>query len=87
MLCTTYYSRLEILLIHSSTSQICVCWSLTATLSSKNMENLVKLVCEMSIEYCRQGDLESITAVGNMEYGEMKTNQNGVLKIAENKTA
>ena len=51
------------------------------------MENLVKLVCEISIKYCRQGDLESITAVGNMEYGEMKTNQNGVLKIAENKAA
>ena len=51
------------------------------------MENLVKLVCEMSIKYCRQGDLESITAVGYMEYGEMKTNQNGVLKIAENKAA
>ena len=33
---------------------------------------------------CGEGDLESITLVGNMEDGTMKTNQNGVLKIAEN---
>ena len=33
---------------------------------------------------CGEGDLESITVVGNMEDGTMKTNQNGVLKIAEN---
>ena len=39
------------------------------------MDNLVKLVCKMSIKDCRQGDLESITAVGNMDYGKMKTNQ------------
>ena len=33
---------------------------------------------------CGEGDLESITVVGKMEDGTMKTNQNGVLKIAEN---
>ena len=41
----------------------------------------------MSIKDCRRGDFESITAVGNMEHGKIKTNQNGVLKIAENKAA
>ena len=53
------------------------------------MENLVKLICEMSIKDCRQGDLTWRVSpiVGNMEYGEMQTNQDGVLKIAENKAA
>ena len=35
---------------------------------------------------CGEGDLESITVVGNMEDGTMKTKQNGVLKIAEDET-
>ena len=38
----------------------------------------------MSIKDCREGDLESITVVRNMEDSTMKTNQNRVLKIAEN---
>ena len=40
----------------------------------------------MSIKDCREG-VESITVVGNMGDGTMKTNQNGVLKIAENEAA
>ena len=40
----------------------------------------------MSIKDC-QGDLESITVVSNTDDGTMKTNQNGVLKIAENEAA
>ena len=32
---------------------------------------------------CGEGDLESITVVGNMEDGTMKAKQNGVLKIGE----
>ena len=40
----------------------------------------------MSIKDCREG-VESITVVGNMEDGTMKTNQNCVLKIAENEAA
>ena len=71
---------MEILLIQSSTSQICV----FATLSSTNLENLVRLVRGISIKDCRKGNLESIIVVGNMEDGTMKANQNGVLKNAEN---
>ena len=41
----------------------------------------------MSIKDCREGDLESITVVGNMEDSTMKVNQNGVLTIAENEAA
>ena len=51
------------------------------------MNNLVKLVHGMSIKDCREGDLESTAVVGNMEDGTMKTNQNGILKIAENEAA
>ena len=40
----------------------------------------------MSIKDCREG-VESITVVGNIEDGTMKTNQNGVLKIAKNEAA
>ena len=60
---------------------------MTTTLSSTNLENLVKLVHGISIKDCREGDLESTTVVGNMEDGTMKTNQNGILKIAENEAA
>ena len=45
------------------------------------------MVHGMSIKDCREGDLESTTIVGNMEDGTMKTNQNGILKIAENEGA
>ena len=31
--------------------------------------------------------MESITVVGNVEYSTMKTNQNGVVTIAENEAA
>ena len=41
----------------------------------------------MSIKDCGEGDLESITVVGNMEDSTMKVNQNGVLTIAENEAA
>ena len=68
ILCITYYSGLEILLIQSSKSHICVfvdpCWL-------------------MSIKDCWEDHLESITGVGIMEDGTAKTNQNEVLKIAE----
>ena len=60
---------------------------LTATLSSTKLENLVRLVREMSIKDCGEGDLESITVVGNVEYSTMKTNQNGVVTIAETEAA
>ena len=40
----------------------------------------------MSIKDCREG-VESITVICNMEDGTMKTDQNGVLKIAENEAA
>ena len=40
----------------------------------------------MFIKDCQEG-VESIIVVGNMEDGTMKTNQNGVLKIAENEVA
>ena len=36
----------------------------------------------MSIKDCRECDLDSITGVENMEDSTIKTNQNGVLKIA-----
>ena len=41
----------------------------------------------MSIKDCGEGDLESITVVGNMEDSTMKVNQNRVLTIAENEAA
>ena len=40
----------------------------------------------MSIKDC-WGDLERITVASNIDDGTIKTNQNGVLKIAENKAA
>ena len=42
------------------------------------------MVRGISIKDCQEGNLKSITVVGNMEDGKMKTNQNGILKIAEN---
>ena len=62
-------------------------WKLCLLLSSTKLENLVRLVREMSIKDCREGDLESITVVGNMEDSTMKANQDGVLTIVENEEA
>ena len=41
----------------------------------------------MSIKDCQEGHLESVTVVSNMEDSTMKSNQNGVLAIAENEAA
>ena len=82
MLYITYHSGFVILLLQSTTNQICVFFcTLTATLSGKNLENLVILVSGMSIRDCREAELEGITVVGKMENGTIKNNQNGVLKI------
>ena len=62
-------------------------WKLCLLLSSTKLENLIRLVREMSIKDCREGDLESITVVGNMEDSTMKANQDGVLTIVENEEA
>ena len=56
---------------------------MTATLSSTKLETLVRLVRGVSIKDCREGDLDSIIVVGNMEDSTMKANQNGILTIAE----
>ena len=60
---------------------------MTATLSSTKLENLVRLVRGVSIKDCREGDLDSIIVVGNMEDSTMKANQNGILTIAETEAA
>ena len=60
---------------------------INTTLCSKNLENWVRLVRGMLIKDCQEGDLESIAVVGNRKDGIMKSNQDGVLKIAENEAA
>ena len=60
---------------------------INTTLCSKNLENWVRLVRGMFIKDCQEGDLESIAVVGNRKDGIMKSNQDGVLKIAENEAA
>ena len=57
---------------------------INTTLCSKNLENWVRLVRRMFVKDCKEGDLESIAVVGNRKDGIMKSNQDGVLKIAEN---
>ena len=56
---------------------------MTGALSSRNLENLVRLICRMFIKGCLKGDLESVTGVSNLEDVTTRTNQNGVLKTAE----
>ena len=56
---------------------------MTGALSSRNLENLVRLICRMFIKDCLKGDLESVTGVSNFEDVTTRTNQNGVLKTAE----
>ena len=48
---------------------------------------MVRLVRGISIKDCQEGNLKSITVVGDMKDGTMKTNQNEILKIAENEAA
>ena len=45
------------------------------------------MVRGISIKDCQEGNFRSITVVGSMEDGTTKTNQNGILKIAENEAA
>ena len=56
---------------------------MTGALSSRNLENLVRLIRGMFIKDFRKGGLEGVTGVSNLEDVTTRANQNGVLKTAE----